>query len=284
MRWRRGTTGVPPVDAHAMIIGAMKCSTSSLYDYLCQHPAVCPCRVKEPEFFSRKQLHGLSASLESYGELWRFNSKVHRLALEASTGYTKYPYEECVPETIYASGLKPLFIYVVRDPFARIESHYNFIRNSTSYWVPDSLTNKHMVELSMYHMQLERYACLFGRQRILVLRMEDLQQRLPEMRHRVFDFLQLEETTTLPEQLPRLNDSARQSKLERRLRRRGLGPILDAPPRAVRGKLLQLMGRAQPVGRRRFTPTERAEVRRLLAHDMRQLSKDYGIDVADWGF
>lgn len=31
-----------PVDAYALIIGAMKCGTSSLYDYLQGHPEICP--------------------------------------------------------------------------------------------------------------------------------------------------------------------------------------------------------------------------------------------------
>ena len=33
---------------HAIIIGAMKSGTSSLFHYLSQHPNVCPSKPKEP--------------------------------------------------------------------------------------------------------------------------------------------------------------------------------------------------------------------------------------------
>jgi hypothetical protein len=39
------------------IIGERKCGTSSLYRYLLDHPAVLPCKVKEPQFLSRIQIH-----------------------------------------------------------------------------------------------------------------------------------------------------------------------------------------------------------------------------------
>lgn len=35
------------------IIGERKCGTSSLYRYLLHHPAILPCKVKEPQFFSK---------------------------------------------------------------------------------------------------------------------------------------------------------------------------------------------------------------------------------------
>lgn len=51
----RGLNGVSraqiPADAYLLIIGAMKCSTSSLFNYLAPHPSICPCITKEPEFF-----------------------------------------------------------------------------------------------------------------------------------------------------------------------------------------------------------------------------------------
>ena len=39
------------------IIGERKCGTSSLYRYICDHPQVVPCKVKEPQFFSRSWLY-----------------------------------------------------------------------------------------------------------------------------------------------------------------------------------------------------------------------------------
>src|ERR1700757_1899826 len=52
-RDRTGVSLLPrmPCDAYVIIIGAMNCGTSSLYTYLAEHPEICPCITKEPEFF-----------------------------------------------------------------------------------------------------------------------------------------------------------------------------------------------------------------------------------------
>ena len=38
---------------HFAIIGAMKCGTTSLFDFLTSHPDVCAPRNKEPHYFTR---------------------------------------------------------------------------------------------------------------------------------------------------------------------------------------------------------------------------------------
>src|SRR5579864_1872053 len=89
-----------PNDAYVIIIGAMKCGTSSLFNYLASHPAICKCVTKEPEFFSAHQLHRRKG-VAAYEHLWSFDPDVHLYALEASTGYTKYPEERDIPEKMY---------------------------------------------------------------------------------------------------------------------------------------------------------------------------------------
>ena len=59
-----------PKDAYAIIIGAMKCGTSSLYSYLEGHPEICPAVGKEPEFFSENQ--ALTLQVDNYSDLWSF--------------------------------------------------------------------------------------------------------------------------------------------------------------------------------------------------------------------
>jgi len=43
-------TGFAHVLPDFYLIGAQKCGTSSLYDYLVQHPCIHPCITKEPRF------------------------------------------------------------------------------------------------------------------------------------------------------------------------------------------------------------------------------------------
>ena len=54
-------------DRPAMIIGAMKCGTSSLFDLLARHPCIAGSIDKEPEFFAPGQSHRVS--VERYEEL-----------------------------------------------------------------------------------------------------------------------------------------------------------------------------------------------------------------------
>ncbi len=82
-----------PKDAHVMIIGAMKAGTSSLYDYLLEHPAICPAVTKEPEFFSEHQGHGVEAA--DYGR----RLLVHlRSALDATA---RAPFRRAI---LYSAG------------------------------------------------------------------------------------------------------------------------------------------------------------------------------------
>ena len=55
-----------------------------------------------------------------YEDLWDFDPDRHRYAMEASTGYTKWG-ERGAAEQIHAYGLRPKLVYVIRDPFERIE-------------------------------------------------------------------------------------------------------------------------------------------------------------------
>ncbi len=53
-----------------LIIGGIKCGTSSLYRYICAHPSVLPCKEKEPGFFSQHSLAKLSRDFDGYCQLF----------------------------------------------------------------------------------------------------------------------------------------------------------------------------------------------------------------------
>jgi hypothetical protein len=63
----------------SLIIGAMKCGTTSLYSYLSEHPEVLMSSVKEPNFFLERE----ELSLDEYKKLFDGTAKVYG---EASTG------------------------------------------------------------------------------------------------------------------------------------------------------------------------------------------------------
>lgn len=105
----------------ALIIGAMKCGTTSLFYYLSEHPQVSAAEDKEPHFFSDDCT--FTKGITWYQSLWEWKPE-HRIALEASTTYAMQPkYPNAAQRIAQLENAQFRFIYIMRHPFARIESH-----------------------------------------------------------------------------------------------------------------------------------------------------------------
>jgi len=110
------------------IIGAPKAGTTSLHNYLCEHPEIQMSAVKEPNFFA-PHLDPINeprrvGSLDQYEQL--FDPAV-AVRGEASTPYSEYPLRQGVPERIHEQVPEAKFVYMVRDPVERTISHYNHL-------------------------------------------------------------------------------------------------------------------------------------------------------------
>jgi len=153
--------------SYAIIIGAMRSGTTSLYEMLAEHPQICPCRTKEPHFFCDEQ------SIP-YEDLWEYDETCHIYSLEASTNYAKYPMIRGVPDRIRAYGLRPKFIYLVRDPIDRIESQYSFMVNNKGKHV-ERFSEPRIIACSVYYLQLRQFLQVFSdRDQYLILDFESL--------------------------------------------------------------------------------------------------------------
>ena len=268
-----------PTDAYAIIIGAMKCGTSSLYTYLSQHPQICPSIAKEPEFFSRNQIHKLP--IHKLEELWDFDPSVHRYALEASTGYTKYPSEPGVPKNIRDYGIQPRFIYVIRNPFDRIESHYNFLRGQP-YWNL-GLLDPHLIQTSNYFLQLEQYRPHFSKESLLLLDFEQLANEPHGTLEAVYGFLNLP-PTHFPSSYPVENKTVYYSHVEAFLRRPIVRRLARHLPPSLKQNTQKLLSRLPQPGKRGLTSVEKEYIYDCLKLDMIRLHAEYGFDVRKWGF
>jgi hypothetical protein len=99
----------------AVIIGAQKCGTTSLYHYLLYHPAVVRPTKKEVHYFDNNYARGLK---------WyrlHFSRRHGRLNFESSPYYLFHPK---VPERLAATVPHAKLIVMLRDPVARAYSHY----------------------------------------------------------------------------------------------------------------------------------------------------------------
>ena len=189
------------------VIGAMKSGTSSLCHSLGQHPAIFMSPVKEPMHFSREE--NWSRRTQEYQRLFDGASDERYLA-EGSTEYTKRPYREGVAQRIHEFNPDARLVYVMRDPFARLVSHYRHqigkgrekqslvaVLDPTS----DYLTNSH------YAYQLKPYFELFGRGAIYLDTFEALSSSPLAFCERLFQWLEIDASFIPPGIGKRLNVS-----------------------------------------------------------------------------
>ncbi len=246
--WRGfgGRRAVPPIENFLLILGAMKSGTTSLYDYLATHPEIASCRRKEPSFFAADRRARLPGR---YFRLWPgYDPARHRYAMEASVDYTKQPRYHAVSRRIARFPARFRYIYIVRDPVDRIESHiaHNIARGRVTaedhdWMLPSALS------ISRYGYQLDRFCAGAGDPEILVLDFDELRNDPTRLLGRVVDFL-------------------------------GLDPSFAFAPR-------QASNTRRPASTGfRLSPEERAGYHAALAPDMAWFARRYGFDVARWGF
>lgn len=172
-----------------VIIGAMKCGTSTLHEQLSRRPGLCMSRPKEPNFFSDDA--EWSKGLDAYRALFA-QAKPEQRCGESSTHYTKLPtYPNCVARMHdHVPDVK--LIYLMRDPMARIASQYlhewsmREVRGSFGSAVKN---HERFAAYSCYARQLEPYVKRWGRDRILLLATERMRAHPDEVLAEVCAFI-----------------------------------------------------------------------------------------------
>lgn len=175
-----------------LVIGGMKCGTTSLYRYLRCHPDVFMTSPKELHFFS----HRGGVDLSWYAAHFRGAGVATALG-EASASYTTYPDCEDVPERIARALPTARLIYLVRDPVARMRSHYLQRLGAGLETLPIDqalFVEPTYLETSMYARRLERYLERFDAEQIAIIRSEDLLRERRSTLRRIFRFLHVNET------------------------------------------------------------------------------------------
>jgi hypothetical protein len=155
-----------------LIVGAMKCGTSTLQAQLAAQDGIFMTTPKEPNYFSDDAVFGRGR--DWYESLFDAAAPGD-LKGEASTHYTKLPTH---PETVARMAAllpAPKLIYLIRDPLDRAVSHYI---HDWSMGVmgddPVAAFDAHpeLVAYSRYALQIAPYVERFGREAILLLRLE----------------------------------------------------------------------------------------------------------------
>ena len=173
-----------------LLIGAMKAGTTSLFHYLNAHPQIATPEYKAPEFFVAES--NWHRGIDWYRRQFPPTGPDVLAIGEASNAYAKYPRHQGVPARIAAHLPDVRLVYVVRDPVARIRSHYQTRAAEGSEKEPFAaavFSNSIYLDYSRYALQIEQYLEHFPREQLLVITSEDLRAaREPTMR-RVYEFV-----------------------------------------------------------------------------------------------
>ncbi len=193
------------------IAGTPKAGTTSLFQYLNEHPQVFMCSVKEPNFFSYDEIDqqnlyysekGIS-NKKDYEALFKNISSEMAIG-EASVSYLFY---KNVPYKIQAAIPKAKFIILLRNPVDRAFSHYlmdlrlgyvdvsfeDIVQRRSAHPLSD-LYYQQYVEIGLYYEQIKRFLSVFGPSQVKIFINEDLRADVTNVVSSVYGFLNVDRT------------------------------------------------------------------------------------------
>jgi len=170
-----------------VVIGGLKCGTTSLHHYLNLHPEIGMSRPKELNFF-------VSELNWELGPEWYASHFSARVPVrgESSPHYTNRPRFDGVAERMRELLGEARVVYVVRDPIDRLLSHYlhNVGGGYEHRELAEALSDPHSpyVQRGLYAYQLDPYLQNFGDQGVLVISREELASEREATMRRAFEF------------------------------------------------------------------------------------------------
>ena len=172
-----------------VIIGAMKCATSTLHEQLAKQPNIFMSEPKELYFFSDDPVY-------AKGINWYANhfaqASADALCGESTTHYTKLPTYPQTIERIQKHLPNARFIYIMRHPVERLVSQYIHQWTEREITIPiDQAIAQHgeLIAYSQYTYQLEPWFKAFGKERILPVFFDRLKASPQQELNRVSKFI-----------------------------------------------------------------------------------------------
>ena len=272
-----------------IIIGAMKCGTSTVNAYFEDHPDIFMVRGQEPNFFSHDDR--FAQGTDWYEALFAEGADA-RLRGEGSNDYVnaaRFP-EAAARMAAYKPDLK--LIYILRHPVERIISAWIQMRADSRDMVPATLDGaviqqpEIFVDQSLYWSNLSRYRAHFPDAQIHIGFMEDLKADPDGFFAEICDFLGVGPAPRI--ERPHQNRSAGKSlptPLYTKLRQNpviaGVNKLLPADlKRAVRERFF-----SKPLSERPgFSSAVAAELNGRLREDAAQILAHTGRPEDFWRF
>lgn len=170
------TLAISPDRQVLIVVGAMKCGTSSLHSYLRLHPEISMSRLKELNFFIDKRNWP-----RGMGWYRRQFDKRLRVWGESSPNYSKDPVFPGVPERMASRVPHATLVYVMRDPVKRALSHYihNVSHGREQRPIDEALGDvgdprNTYIASSRYHHQIQCFLRYYKRDALLLYTLDEL--------------------------------------------------------------------------------------------------------------
>lgn len=276
--------------ANFLVIGAMKCATTTLYQDLCLNPKI---------FLAVKEL-GLLKSPNVLSDAGRrgyashfAGAKIGQVCGDISTEYSKSPeYPNVADHARRVLGKNAKVIYMVREPVARLLSHHQHMLNARgSERMGEDINaeidrRSELINYSRYAMQLTPWMESFGRENIHVIVFEEYVRERARVTDAVCDFLgvprvalQLDAKGANRGESRRVANKLWAALITSRFYRSGLRGMLPDSVRQIFAKTL-LKSAVQ-----RRIPASRATLARIidqLAPDVEHLQMMLGAEAPLW--
>ncbi len=270
--------------------GFSKCGTTSLCALLAEHPDIFMPSRKEPNYFAHRKDEGWK-----WYESWFRGSQGAKRIGEGSTVYSTAEYAEQACRGILEIFPQARFIFIARNPLARLESSYREMHDrgakwgiNTPYSVGEALRAlPNMIHDTRYWKLINIYRNHVPDDRIHVLFAEDLKTQPAVELARCFRFLNVDSGVSIDNPYRELNTGSQKyydSRLMRLIRTTpALSRLQKRIPRRIWAKTERLLRLRRPFRRKvELSPETVRYVHDELGDDARQFLEFYGKPADFW--
>lgn len=284
------------------IIGAQKSGTTTLSKLLASHPDVSFCKEKEPNFWC--------ATSDWRKDIGLYHSKFDQfegaLYGEASTSYSMLPFGDLrkdrsetvvssrgvfsvsktpyllkntnVYDLLHEYNPELKIIYIVRNPFDRIESayHHYYQRWYINQGINAALVkDRSLIDLTRYWTQISPYIERFGEKQVVIINFDEIKNDQAAVKEKIFKFLGLPNKKFEED---RVMDGHVHSNSRDYIR---LPYFFDSLPGLVRFQLKKIMGNRKSKYDE-LSPASRQLIRDMLRIEIASLANYMGRDLSSW--
>lgn len=172
---------------HAFLIGGMKCGTWTMFKLLRKHPAIAASKPKELKYFTNSAF----GQWDDYHSHFDIGPRT-KVLLEGTVQYSRHPDTRDSAYKISRFDPAARFIYLMRDPVARIESQlaHRIAREeiATTEKARRRETKK-AIAFSQYFTQAGAFASIFGPDQLYLQTFEHFVRNQVSVVEEVFGFL-----------------------------------------------------------------------------------------------